>query len=300
MQNQTLTHKSLDWIDITEADSEVTSKLGQKYGFHQLDLDDVLSDTQRSKIDEYDDYLFLVLHLPLVDQVSKRIRSVKLNIFLSKERLITIHDKLPEIQNLFEECKSEESRKEEFMNKSSSFLLYKLLDRLFNYSFDLLDELNRTLSKMENEVFEYDFHRDNLREILLLKKDIINFRRIIIPQRTVIAQLEHKTPEKLNIYFDDLVDKIEKIWSMLETMKELVESLHETNETIISHNTNNIMKVLTVFSAVMLPLTLITGFYGMNLALPWSNLPGMATFLAVGMLLMVAGMLGFMKYKRWF
>jgi len=295
----TLSHKSLSWIDLSSPTSDEVKDLGERFCFHHLDLEDVLSDTQRSKIDEYDDYQFLVLHLPVLDKKTKRIHSLELDIFLLKDKLISIHDHSPEINHILKSCTNKLEQKEDYLGKNTSFLLYKILDDLFNYSFTLLDDLNLSISKMENEVFEYDLHRDNLREILLLKKDIIHFRRIMIPERTVIAQLEHKTPGNLKLYFDDLVDKIEKIWSMLETMKELVESLHETNETIISHNTNNVMKVLTVFSAVMLPMTLVTGFYGMNLDLPLAGEAHAALYLAGGMLIIVGGMLGYMRYKRW-
>ena len=123
------------------------------------------------------------------------------------------------------------------------------------------------------------------------------------PQRTVIAQLEHKNkrflPENLDLYFDDLVDKVEKIWGNLESMKDLVISLQETNESIISHKTNDVIKVLTIFSATMLPLTVLTGFYGMNVDLPMGEHP-VAYFLIIGGMAVISlTMLIFFKMKRW-
>ena len=125
-----------------------------------------------------------------------------------------------------------------------------------------------------------------------------------MPQRAIIAQLEHKNkkflPDNLDIYFDDIVDKIEKLWNNLENLAELVVSLHETNESIISHNTNNVIKVLTLFSVVMLPLTFITGFYGMNIdALPFAHGDSSFTIITgiiVGIALL---MIGFFRYKKW-
>ena len=125
-----------------------------------------------------------------------------------------------------------------------------------------------------------------------------------MPQRAIIAQLEHKNkkflPENLDIYFDNIVDKIEKMWNNLENLQELTVSLHETNESIISHNTNNVIKVLTLFSVVMLPLTFITGFYGMNV----EELPFVACTSAIeiiaGILVAIAlGMVLYFRYKKW-
>jgi magnesium transporter len=142
-----------------------------------------------------------------------------------------------------------------------------------------------------------------LKDILNIKKNIIVFRRVIAPQRSVIAQIEHKNkkflPESLEIYFDDVVDKIEKIWNSLENLKELVASLQETNESIISHTTNNVIKILTIFSVVMLPLTFLTGLYGMNVALPMADRTETFFMLTALMVLVVATMLGFFKYKKW-
>ena len=175
---------------------------------------------------------------------------------------------------------------------------------LFESRFPVMDSLSKQITQMEGEVFDRDFSRDYLKDILALKKDIINFRRIIMPQRSIIAQLEHKNkkflPEKLDVYFDDIVDKIEKMWNNLENLKELVASLQETNESIISHNTNNVIKILTLISVVMLPLTFITGFYGMNVAgLPLAE-HAKATFFVSGVILAVAlSMIAFFKYKKW-
>lgn len=287
------------WLNLTNPVEADIKYIGKKFGFHHLDLEDVVSETQRAKIDEYPDYLFILLHFPKINKRTRRLQSEEVDIFLMKNQLVTVHDNLPMLTKTFNACQKNKKLKEEYMDNSAGFLLYKILDALFDSCFEFLENMYKTLNQLEKEVFEYEFHRDNLRDILLLKKDMINFRRIIIPQRGVVAQLEHKTPGDLDVYFDDIVDKIEKIWSMLENMKELIESLHETNETIISHNTNNVIKVLTVFSAVMLPLTVITGFYGMNLVLPYANDPYASAYVAGGMLLLVAAMLAFLRYKRW-
>ena len=106
-------------------------------------------------------------------------------------------------------------------------------------------------------------------------------------------------PSTLEIYFDDIVDKVEKIWNNLENLKDLIESLQDTNESIISHTTNNVIKTLTVFSVVMLPLNLLAGLYGMNVDLPYSAHPAMFFYISGGMALLLLAMLVFFKVKRW-
>ena len=190
------------------------------------------------------------------------------------------------------------------MEKGPGYFLYMIINDLFASGLPLLDDLNQQLEELEKDVFDHDYSKDRLKDILLLKKDIINFRRIIMPERSIIAQLEHKNkkflPENLDVYFDDIVDMIEKMWNNLENLQELVDSLQETNESIISHNTNNVIKVLTIFSVIMLPLTLITGFYGMNLkGLPFESYGHPVAAVSGILLSIVIMMIGYFKYKKW-
>ena len=294
----------LKWLNIYNPNEADTKYLARKFKFHHLDLEDCLAVNQRPKIDEYPSYLFITLHVPVVHARTKRVREQEIHFFVLDGYFITIHEGNKTIKKIFAACQKKKSTKDEYMHAGSGYLLYKVVNDLFESAFPILDDVSSSLVGIERDVFENDLQRDKLKEILALKKDIINFRRIIIPQRAVIAQLEHKntkySPDNLEIYFDDIVDTIEKMWSMLENYKELAESLHETNETIISHNTNNIIKVLTVFSVIMLPLTVITGFYGMNLqGLPFAESTVPVGIVGLIMFGVVASMLIFFKIKKW-
>lgn len=296
--------KNLTWVSINNPDQHAISYLKKVYKFHPLDLEDCLSESQRPKIDEYEEYLFIVLHIPVRGSKKKVITPSELNIFVGPNFVITLHDDNPTINELVRACKKKKKIKEEYMQKGPGYFLYMIINDLFESGFPSLDDLSRHVSELEMEVFEMDYSKDRLKEILLLKKDIINFRRIIMPQRAIIAQLEHKNkkflPENLDVYFDDIVDKIEKMWNSLENLQELVASLQETNESIISHNTNNVIKVLTLFSVVMLPLTFITGFYGMNVdGLPF--IAGQRPILIIaGILLLIAvAMISYFRYRKW-
>ncbi len=292
------------WICINDADEKSISYLKKNFKFHPLDLEDCLSETQRSKIDEYDDYLFIVLHIPTKASRKKHIYGSEIDIFVGPNYVITLHDDNPTLNAILNDCKKSKTEKEEYMGKGAGFFLYMIIDELFASCFPRIDELGKQVTEMEKEVFEADHSKDRLKDILVVKKDIINFRRIIMPQRAIVAQLEHKNkkflPENLNVYFDDVVDKIEKIWNNLENLQELIASLQETNESILSHNTNNIIKILTVFSVIMLPLSVITGFYGMNVeGLPFVSSQNPVLVIAIILTLVAVSMVSYFRYKKW-
>jgi len=293
------------WHDLPRPTEEQLRTLQEQYGFHDLDIEDCLSEHERPKIEEYDDYFFLVFHLPCEPEQSGRIMKEEVNIFIGADFLMTIHDGR---MNIFEELKkqietglSEEDR--EFMDQGPSFLLYEIMSRLFNQGFPIVDKISRELRTIEVKLFEHEEETDVLRDILTLKRNIIAMRAILLPQRSLIALLEHRNKkfisEELVMYFDNILDAIERQWSLLDTAKEMSEALQETHESWLSHKTNSIIRVLTVINVVALPPLIITGFYGMNVPLPWQDSP-IAAFSILGfMLLICIGGLWYSYKKKW-
>jgi magnesium transporter len=299
-----LTHNSLTWENITKPTEKTVEYLGKKHKFHHLDLEDCLSKIQRPKIDEYDKYLFIVLHFPYYDKITDSIQQDEINIFIGGSYIITLSPGNKVLNEIFNKLKRRVTLRRKYMESTSGYLLYNIIDEMFAACFPLIDDISAEIDDLENEVFTMENPKDMLKDILSLKKDIITFRRIIIPQRTLVAQLEHKNkkfmPEDLDVYFDDIVDKVEKIYNNLETQWDIAASLHETNESILSHNTNNIIKILTIFSVIMLPLTFVTGFYGMNIVnLPIANHPYSVHIISGFLILVVLTMLVYFRYKRW-
>jgi magnesium transporter len=142
-----------------------------------------------------------------------------------------------------------------------------------------------------------------VRDISNVKQEIISYRKIIKPERSTLRLLERHVerflPEELELYFDDVVDAAERIWDILDNYKEVVEALEDTNESVIGHRQNDVLRILTVFSVVLLPLTLITGFFGMNVHFPGYETAWAFWVVFVGMVVSLAGMLTFFRYKRW-
>lgn len=301
---RTITEGKLTWIDIQDPTLKTLTNYKNKYGFHELDVEDCLSENQRSKIDEYEDYLFIILHIPYYDKLKQRVVSEEVDVFIKNNVVITVHGGvLKPLLDLYNSAHKSKLAKKDIMGHGSGFLLYEIIDQLYSSGFPILDIIERDVNSLEKDVFAMVTQHDMLKDILTIKKNIITFRRIISPQRAVIAQLEHKNQkfmlEKLEIYFDDVVDMIEKMWNNLESLRELVDTLHQTNETIISHTTNNVIKILTIFSVVMLPLTFVTGLYGMNVSLPLAERDSIFLLIASIMGVIVVTMIGYFKFKRW-
>lgn len=295
----TVIYKKFHWLNIVDPNHKDLDKLKKKYRFHQLDLEDCLSEIQRPKIDEYSKYMFIVLHFPIYNERTKFFTWEELDIFLGKNYIITLHDgKLAPLNNLFKKVHQSAKQRELFLKKGTGYLLYEICRNLFDYCFPLVDKIHYQIRNIEGSIFESETSPGLLKNIMIIKKNIITIRRILMPQRQLIASLEHKI-SGLDIYFDDIVDKIEKLWSNLETSKEVIDSLQETYESLMTHSMNNVMKTLTVFSVVMLPLTFITGLYGMNVHLPFSNLGWIFTGLIGCMITIIGIMLGIFKYKKW-
>ena len=137
-----------------------------------------------------------------------------------------------------------------------------MLDDLFDYCFPILDKIGYKLDRIEDEMFE-GRSEEIVRDLSNIKQEIISYRKIIKPERSTLRLLERHVerflPEELEHYFDDIVDAAERIWDLLDNYKEVVEALEDTNESVISHRQNNVLRLLTVFSVTMLPLTLIDG-----------------------------------------
>ena len=175
------------------------------------------------------------------------------------------------MEYLFERCRSSEEVRDALFSKGPGYLLYKIVDDSFDYCFPMLRKMGNKLERIEEEIFE-GRSEEVVRDISNAKQEIINFRKIIRPQRPVLRDLERTKQrymaEDLDIYFDDIVDASERIWDMLENYKEVVEALEDTNESVISHRVNDVLRVLTAFSVVILPLTLIASIFGMNVRVP--------------------------------
>jgi magnesium transporter len=293
----------LTWIQLDQPTQEEASRLAERFGWHPLDVEDVLSKRQRPKIDEYADYRFVVLHFPVYDKAIGRLNAAELDVFIGPDYLVTLPavELLP-VTRLFARCSDDEELRDNLFSKGSGYLLYHVLDDLFDYCFPILDKIGYKLDRIEDEMFE-GRSDEVVRDISNVKQEIISYRKIIKPERSTLRLLERHVerflPEELELYFDDIVDAAERIWDLLDNFKEVVEALEDTNESVISHRQNDVLRLLTIFSVTMLPLTVLTGLFGMNVLFPGEGTHE-AFWIILGLLVAtLVSMVAFFRYKRW-
>jgi magnesium transporter len=300
------TGETLRWVNVEEPTPLECAWLEEHFDFHALDFEDVLSRNQRPKIDKYPEYMFIVLHFPVFDRAVGRLNAGELDIFVGRDFIVTLpNQRIQPVEYLFERCRAKDELREQLFSQGSGYLLYRIVDDGFDYCFPMLRKIGNKLDGLEDEIFE-GRGADVVRDLSNVKQEIINFRKVIRPQRVTLRDLENAKEAflappggELEIYFDDIVDSHERIWDMLENYKEVVEGLEDTNESVISHRLNDVLRVLTVISVTFLPLTLIASIFGMNVRVPGQG--SIAAFwLAIGVMVAVlVGMIGYFRRRGW-
>ena len=297
---ETIDAPGLRWINIERPSQLDRAWLEEHFDFHPLDYEDVFSRNQRPKVDEYDGYLFVVLHFPVYDKQVKRLNAAELDVFVGPDFVITLpNQSVPAVEYLFERCRRSEEVRDAMFGSGPGYLLYKIVDDCVDASFPMLRKMGNKLEQLEEDIFE-GRSAEIVRDLSNVKQEIINFRKIVRPQRAALKELERTKryiADNLDIYFDDINDASERVWDMLENFKEVVEGLESTNESVLSHRVNDILRILTAFSAILLPLTLIASIWGMNVRVPGQDsLTGF--FIVIGTMLAILVGLLFMFRKR--
>jgi magnesium transporter len=300
-----LTASGLTWANVVSPDVETSQDLAERFGWHPLDVEDIVSKRQRPKVDDYEDdgYLFAVLHFPIYDNQVQRLNAGELDLFVGHDYVVTIPNReLRPVTRLFTRCQEDDLFREQLFARGSGRLLYEILDDLFDYCFPILDKIGHKLDGIEDEMFEGKAS-EVVRDISNVKQEIISYRKIIKPERSTLRVLERRVedflPEELELYFDDIVDASERIWDLLDNYKEVVEGLESTNESVLAHRQNDVLRLLTVISVTLLPLTLITGIFGMNVDFPGEETHEAFLAILVALIVIAAGTLGFFRWRRW-
>jgi magnesium transporter len=302
---QELSASGLTWVNVVSPDVETAQMLAERFGWHPLDVEDIVSRRQRPKVDDYEDegYLFAVLHFPVFDKSVQRLNAAELDFFVGHDYVVTIPNReLLPVTRLFHRCEEDDDLREPLFARGSGRLLYEILDDLFDYCFPILDKIAFKLDVIEDEMFE-GRSEEIVRDISNVKQEIISYRKIIKPERATLRVLERRVetflPEELELYFDDIVDAAERIWDLLDNYKEVVEGLESTNESVISHHQNDVLRLLTVFTVIVLPLTMLTGVFGMNVAFPGEGTRGAFWVILALLVAVLVAMAGFFRWKRW-
>lgn len=304
MPYETLAHNNVTWVNLAAPTSKDIDRLHEAYPqFHPLNLEDCVNPNERPKLDDYDDHMFMVVQFPIWDKVNRISRPSEVHLFVGADFVVTVHsNQLKPLIKLFKDCQTNPEARDATIGSSADDLMHSLLDALVDYINPILSKVDAKIQAIEEDLFDEDI-RQTIHDISFVRRDVIALRRIVRPQTAVVYSLEHeKRPyikKELDVYFGDILDHLERACDIIEEDAEVLASLADTNDALASYRTNAVIRILTIISVVILPLTLIAGLYGMNVKLPFDNHP-QAFWIMVGMMVVVTvTMLLTFKYRRW-
>ncbi len=298
-------NKKIRWINIASPNDKDVKFLKKNFDICSTILKEYIPKIKRPKAEEYKDYLFIVIHFPVFNKKTKKTISTELDIILFKNTLITSHTgSLPELKKIFEQCSSDKIAKNYYMNGNAIYLVYHILDKLIDTRMSMLDHVDDHIEYIEEQMFNGN-EKKMVNKIAMVKHDIISFRRIIKPQRMVLESAIRLIPrinnENFYKYSSEVVGSNIKVWNTLENHKEMIEALEHTNESLLSYKLGNTMKILTAFSVIVLPLSLIANAFGMNITNGMPFMESSFGFWIVLYLMFIITSISFIffKYKKW-
>ncbi|OGI28063.1 MAG: hypothetical protein A2359_05150 [Candidatus Moranbacteria bacterium RIFOXYB1_FULL_43_19] len=291
------------WIDFTEPSADEALWLKKNINLHPLALEEFSMPSARPKASLYGNCLYLTLHIPLFDKLNRRTYPSELDVVVTKDHLITGHDQdIFQLREFFTKLKRNKKMQEKYMSQSPGYLLYYIIETLLESCFPKIDHINKNLDNIEEQIFQGN-EKEMVHEISYVKRDILNFRRTLKPQKSVLESLARdKYPflePELQTYYQDLIGTNIRVWSALENAKETVEALEGTNDALLSNKLNTTMKVLTVFSGVMLPMMVISNTLAMSASIPFGHNP-YAYWIWMGIMLLISAFtIVIFKIKKW-
>lgn len=298
---------ALTWHYIQNPTEEDLIFLEENFHFHPLDIEDCRSMAQRPKIDTYDDYNFIILHFPGFDKLGKTLKVREVKIFWGKSYIITLTRSQWMLKNIFEQTERQpEKLEEDFEKTNSDNLLYTILNRLLVDSYSLLLRVGANIESINRELFNKKRADLTIENLSITRRNIILLNTIFKPQLRLFQRLESgaiagftENSDFMEVYWGNIVDYYQKMWDMVEDNGELIEGLSKTFDSMQTNRINEVMKIMTLISTIFLPLTFITGVYGMNVALPFMNRTHFFWCIVGFMALVAAFFIFFAKKRRW-
>lgn len=293
---------TLRWHHFVSPSEEDLQYLKDNFHFHPLDIEDCRSTNQRPKIDIYDDYYFIILHFPSFDINNRFLNIKEVKFFWGDDYVISIDQTRWVVSEMFDDARRRINNKEEIEIGTSDTMLYRILEKLMNSSLNLMRRLGLELDRINEDLFSKRAQKTIL-QISITRKNIILINTIFKPQLPLFHKFESGQiagfAENMEDYWGNILDYNQKMWDMAEDYQELIEGLSKTFDSLQTNRINEIMKILTFFSAIMLPLTVITGFYGMNVGLPLQNDPRSYIVIIGFMMLVAIMMLFYFRRRKW-
>ena len=291
----------VSWLNVDGvADPAMMETLGQQFQLHPLVMEDILNTDQRPKVEDYQGYLYIVLRMLQYDKSRQQIHSEQLSLVLGEDYVLSFQERSGDVFDGVRE-RLRAGRRIRFMR--SDYLAYALLDAVVDHYFEMLEYIAEQVEELEDQVISTP-GPDTLARMHHYKREMLLLRKSIWPLRELLSRLSRdESPlisEETRLYLRDVYDHVIHVMDSIDTIRELLVSMLDLYLSSVSKRTNEIMKVLTIFASLFMPLTFIVGVYGMNFdvmpELRW--VWGYPAVMLV-MLLMVVGLLVFFRRRRW-
>lgn len=296
-------NKQFDYTVHLGLDQDLKEKMDTFYGIDELDIEDVFTDTQLSKIEYKNNYLYICLQFPEFDKTIRQFIIKETHIFVAPKFLLLIDKDESRFINQFNNIKDKIITDDDI---TSFELFYEIFDFIVTKLTQVIFKFKKEIAVIENEIFNFKTQQDLLKEILIIKRNLINFESVILPIQTLIVDLETKknvfiTNVEIEL-LDDTLDKVKKLINNLQNFKGQMELITDTNEVLIARNTNEIIKALTSVNIIVLAPTVIASFFGMNIYFGWD--PMVSNYLALILIVLLivsctAILLWYFKKKGW-
>jgi magnesium transporter len=294
----------VSWMDFGNPVTNDFLFLKDKFHLASLVVSELSTPLKRPKIEEHGDYLFLVLHFPVFDQQTRQTIPTELDFIITRKTIATVHqDSIPALEDFFTECLNNEWSQSQYFQKAAH-LLFCILDKLIDSCLPMLDHVHDHIEEIENKVF-HGQEKEMLSEVAIVKRDIIDFRRTIQPQRSVLEVLTQKANRffeyDLDFISQEVIGSNIRVWNILENHKEMIEAIEKTNESLLSYQISEIVKILTIISFIAFPLNLVTGFLGMSIFenVPFAHSPFLYLIVLIVDILIVLLLVLFFRKKKW-
>ena len=295
--------ETVTWVIIEGlTDVAVVERIGAIFGIHQLVLEDILNTNQRPKFEEYDDHLYIVLKCLLSEDTHFSVNNEQVSLLVMKNFVIMFKEKKDELFLPLQQRIRTSSGK--FRGLGSDYLAYAILDFIVDQNFILIDLLDESITTLEDSLLTGEPKQDMLYKIQRLKREMISIRRYVSPVRELLSEMLRSESdlihENTHIFLRDVSDHSIRVVESIESYREILTGLLDIYVSTVSNKMNQIMKVLTVFTSIFIPLTFIAGIYGMNfeympeLKWKWAYPLTWAVFIVIPIVLLV-----YFKRKKW-
>lgn len=298
---KTISYQKFNWIDIVKPSDKDIAFLEKNFPFHHLIVEEIKTPTYHPLIELYDDYMFVILHFPNLNASGEHIHNMEIDFLITKNSLVTVrYENFPDFETMLDAVNRSPAS---FMNKTTGHLFHHIIKQLLNKTFPELDRIKEATDRIEDRIFER-FDEDIIEKIALLKREVIDFLRALKPQRAVWdaapAVFMKFWGKRLKPYLSDIVADYHRTLHIAETHKEIIDSLHLTFSSLLDNKRNYVIKVLTIFTAIILPLSLVASIYGMNLKfLPLADHPRAFWWFLIGMLAAIVLFLAYFRKRKW-